>query len=281
MMTAPSAEGAAITPPYQTLEVAAHDTGVTVITLSRPERLNAISVTMILELIEVLERLADDLDQRVVILTGAGRAFCAGTDLHEGVDVWSEQIGQVQARIRLQEHLARIPTLLREIPQPVIAAIHGPAAGGGMSFAAACDLRVVDPTARFNAAFVRIGLSGGDAGASWTLPRLVGLSRAAELLYTGRFFDAEEALRIGFATRLVPDGQHLSAAHELAGELLRNSPLGIRMTKTLLAATFDAPSIRTHLELENRTQILCTLTDDFAEGAAAFRERRDPDYRDR
>jgi enoyl-CoA hydratase len=267
--------------PYETLRFEPDGDGVVTVTFDRPARLNAISIEMIDELGDVWRRLARDTRQRVVILHGAGRAFCAGTDLKEDIDSWPEDLGYVQSRVRLQERLSELPLLMREIPQPIVAAVHGAAAGGGMSFAAASDIRVVDETARFNAAFVRIGLSAGDVGASWTLPRLVGLSRAAELLYTGRFFDAEEALRIGFASRLVPPGTHLDAAREIAGDILRNSPLGIRMTKTLLAQTLDAPSIRSHIELENRTQILCTLTDDFAEGAQSFVERREPRYTDR
>ena len=266
---------------YETLSYETDGEGIATITLDRPERLNAISFTMIDELGEVFDRLDRDLEQRVVVLCGAGRAFCAGTDLHQDLDAWPEDVGRVQSRVRLQERLSTLPLKMRQLPQPIIAAVHGAAAGGGMSFAAAADIRVIDVTARFNAAFVRIGLSAGDVGASWLLPRLVGLSRASELLYTGRFFGAEEAERIGFASRVVPEGDHLEAAREIAVAILGNSPLGIRMTKGLLAQTLDAPSLGSHLELENRTQVVCTLTDDFEEGARAFRERRPPEFRDR
>lgn len=265
---------------YDTLDLEIGDDGIATCWLNRPDRLNAISVGLIDDLHAVLGRLARDLSTRVVILAGRGRAFCSGTDLKEDIDDWPEPVGKVQSRVRLQERLAQVAVGLRELPQPVIAAVHGAAAGGGMAFSAACDIRVADATARFNAAFIRVGLSGGDVGASWTLPRLVGLSRASELLYTGRFFDAQEALDIGFVSRVTEEGGHLEAARAIAEQILTNSPLGVRMTKTLLASTLDAPSIRTHVELENRTQILCTLTDDFAEGAAAFRAKRPPEYRD-
>jgi enoyl-CoA hydratase len=169
---------------------------------------------------------------------------------------------------------------LREIPQPVIAAIHGPAVGGGLALAAAADLRLADTTARFNAAFIRLGLSGGDDGASWFLPRLVGPAKAAEILYTGRFVEAEEAERIGLVNHVVEEGTLLQAAEELAGEILQNSPFGIRMTKELLNYTLDAPSLRQAIEMENRTQALCLMTDDFDEGMRAFAERRPARYRD-
>ncbi len=265
---------------YETLEVESDEDRITTLWLNRPERLNAISIQMIEEIHDALDRLPHELTQRVLILAGRGRSFCAGTDLKADIDSRPEPVGRVQSRVRLQERLSQIVVRLRELPQPVIAAVHGAAAGGGMAFAAASDIRIADRTARFNAAFIRIGLSGGDVGVSWTLPRLIGMSRAAELLYTGRFFDASEALDIGFVSRVTDEGAHIDAARELAAQILANSPLGVRMTKSLLASTLDAPSLRSQIELENRTQVLCTLTDDFSEGTAAFREKREPRYRD-
>lgn len=254
---------------------------VATLVLRRPDRLNALSVALVTELHAALDSLDADVSTRVVVITGAGNGFCAGTDIKERpYDNWPEPIGQVQSRYRLQQCVASLVVRMREIPQPLVAAMHGPAAGGGMSLAAACDMRIADETARFNAAFVRIGASGGDIGSSWLLPRLVGPEHAARILYTGRFVDADEALRIGLVSQVVPAGGHLAAAHELAGEIVQNSPLGIRMTKELLNASLDAPAMRSHLELENRSQILCSLTGDFAEGMAAFAERRDASYTD-
>lgn len=268
-----SSHDVSTTSEYRTLRVR-QDDGVVVVTFDRPDRLNAISVDLIEELHDLLGRLGRDIACRVLVLTGAGRGFCAGTDLKNELDEWPEKVGAVQTRVRLQERLSELTLALREVPQPVVAAIHGPAAGGGLALAAAADVRVADETARFNAAFIRVGLSGGDVGLSWTLPRLVGMSAASELLLTGRFFDADEARRMGFVSRVVPAGEHLNAAFEMAEQIKRNSPLGVRMTKELLSRSGESPSLRSQIELENRTQILCTLTDDFAEGVAAFRERR-------
>ncbi len=264
---------------YQHISLVRED-GVGVLALNRPERLNALSLPLVEELQRALDELDRDLGTRVLVLTGTGRAFCAGTDLQEGLE-WSEPVGKVQGRYRLQQCVARLTLRLREIPQPVIAAVHGPASGGGFSLSVASDIRVADDTARFNAAFVRIGASGGDLGISWLLPRIVGASAASELLYTGRFLDAAEAKGIGLVSRLVPEGEDLKAAMELAREIMQNSPFGIRMTKELLNMSLDTPGLRRHMEIENRTQILCALTGDFEESVRAFREKRRPVYRDR
>jgi enoyl-CoA hydratase len=254
---------------------------VAVLTLNRPERRNAYDLTTVDEVHRVCDELDADLTTRVLILTGAGPAFCAGLDLNQGVDGWHEDIGKVQARYRLQRRLASMVLRLRDIPQPVIAAIHGAAVGGGLALAAAADMRIADTTARFNAAFIRLGLSGGDDGASWFLPRLVGPTMAAEILYTGRFVEAEEAARIGLVNRVVEEGKLLEAAEDMAGQILQNSPFGIRMTKELLNYTLDAPALRHAIEMENRTQALCLLTEDFDEAIRAYDERRPPEYRDR
>lgn len=255
--------------------------GIAVLTINRPERRNAYTLATVAEILSVCDELDRDLDSRVLIITGAGPAFCAGIDLKEGVDTWPEELGAVQSRYRLQSHLASMVVRLREIPQPVIAAVHGAAAGGGLALAAAADIRIADVTARFNAAFIKLGLSAGDDGCTWFLPRIVGPSAAAELLYTGRFIDADEALRIGLVSSVVPDGEHVTAAEELATEIIGNSPLGIRMTKELLNFSLDAPSLRHVIQMENRTQVVTMMTEDFAEGVTAFSERRPADYRDR
>jgi enoyl-CoA hydratase len=256
--------------------------GIAVLTLSQPARLNAYSLAMVEEIHAVLDALDRDLSSRVLILTGAGRAFCAGIDLKDDLDSWPErQLGKVQSRYRMQKRLASMVVRLREIPQPVIAAVHGPAVGGGLALAAACDVRLADPTARFGAAFIKLGLSAGDDGATWLMPRIVNPSLAAELLYTGRLIDASEALRIGLVSRVTEPGGHVTAARDLAREMLANSPFGIRMTKELLNYTLDAPGLRHVIELENRTQALCMMTEDFEEGTRAFAERRPARYRDR
>jgi enoyl-CoA hydratase len=254
---------------------------IAVLTLNRPERRNAYDLQTADEVHRVCDELDADLTTRVLILTGAGPAFCAGLDMNQGVDAWPEPVGKVQARYRLQRRLASMVLRLRDIPQPVIAAIHGPAVGGGLALVAAADLRIADTTARFNAAFINLALSGGDDGASWFLPRLVGPTMAAEILYTGRFVEADEAARIGLVNRVVEEGKHLESAEDMAAQILKNSPFGIRMTKELLNYTLDAPALRQAIEMENRTQTLCMLTEDFDEAIRAYGERRPAEYRDR
>lgn len=257
------------------------DDGVATLTLNRPDRLNSYNLAMVEEMHAIFDELDRDLSTRVLILTGAGRGFCAGIDLKEGVENWPEPVGNVQAKYRLQQRLASMAVRLREIPQPVIAAVHGAAVGGGLGLVLASDIRVADPTVRFNAAFIKVALSGGDDGASWMLPRVIGPAMAAEIIYTGRFVEAEEALRIGLVSRLSEPGGHVQAAREIAEQILSNSPLGIRMTKELLNFSLDAPALRHAIEMENRTQVLCMLTEDFDEAMTAFAEKRPTRYQDR
>ena len=264
---------------YETISLE-RENGIAILTLNRPESLNALSFKLIEDLHTAFDELDRDLKSRVLIMAGAGRAFCAGTDLNEDMDKWPEGGGRVQKRYRLQQRVGALSVRMREIPQPVIAAVRGPAAGAGLSLAAAADIRIADQTARFNAAMVTIGASGGDLGTSWLIPRILGPSKAAELLYTGRFVNAEEALSIGLVSQVVPEGDQVEAAKKLAGEIMKNTPLGIRMTKELLNVSLDAPGMRHQIEIENRTQILCALTDDFQETVDAFFQKRKPQYRD-
>lgn len=267
---------------FQTIEYERQGS-IGILSLNRPEKLNAITLEMIGELREVLAGLASDLSTRVVILRANGRMFCAGTDLNvlthnEG----DGNLGEVQFIYhKTQQPLSEIPLLMRRAPQPIIAAVHGAAAGGGFAMALASDMRIAAESARFNAAFIRAGLSGGDVGVSYFLPRMVGLSKAAEYLYTGRFMDAHTAEELGVVSQVVPDDQLDAAAFELAEEVLRNSPLGIRMTKEVLNANIDAGCLENALHMENRTQALCTFTDDCKEAAKAFLEKRDPRFQDR
>jgi enoyl-CoA hydratase len=254
---------------------------IAILTINRPDRRNAYGLTTVEEIHAAFDELDSDTDTRVLIMTGAGPAFCAGLDMKDGIESWPLVGGKVQGRYRIQKRLASMVLRLREIPQPVIAAIHGPAVGGGLALAAAADIRVADTTARFNAAFIKLGLSAGDDGVTWLLPRLIGPSMAAELLYTGRFIESEEALRIGLVNRVVTDGSCLGAAKEVAQQILGNSPFGIRMTKELLNFSLDMPSLRQVIEMENRTQVLCQMTADMDEGVRAYSERREAIYTDR
>jgi enoyl-CoA hydratase len=255
-----------------------HD-GVARLTLNRPERLNALTWGLMEELRDALDAIAADHDVRALVLTGAGRGFCAGLDLKQRDD--DDPLGtrdDVVTVFRRQELVASLAITLRAMPQPVIAAVNGPASGGGMALALAADIRLCSTAARFNAAFVRIGLSGGDVGVSYLLPRLVGAGMAAELLFTGRAVDAEEALRIGLANRVVEPEALLAAALELAAQIAANSPFGVWMTKQILYRNADATSLEAAIDLENRTQVLAARTDDAREAVEAFTRRRAPRF---
>jgi enoyl-CoA hydratase len=251
--------------------------GVARLTLNRPDRLNALTWSGMEELRAALAEIAADQDVRSLILTGAGRGFCAGLDLKQRTD--DDPLGtgdDVVTVFRRQELVASLAIALRNLPQPVIAAVNGPASGGGMALALAADVRLCAPEARFNAAFVRIGLSGGDVGVSYLLPRLVGVGMAAELLFTGRQVAAEEAVAIGLANRIADDLE--AAALELAAQIAANSPFGVWMTKQILYRNADAGSLEAAVDLENRTQVLAARTDDAREAVAAFTARRAPAF---
>lgn len=253
--------------------------GVRLLTLNRPDRLNAMNGELITALHAELDDVAADPDCRVLIITGAGRGFCAGLDLKgydetSGPGLSSSGFRSPQERMSRQQEIAGLIPKLRGLRVPTIAAVNGPAAGGGLALALGCDLRVAAESAKFNVAFVRIGLSGCDIGVSWLLPRLVGASRAFELLLTGRFVDAAEAERIGLVGRVTPDEEVLSAALELAAACAANSPMGVWMTKEVMWSQLETTSLQAGIDLENRTQILTTFTQDQREAVAAFMERR-------
>ncbi|HVX22801.1 MAG TPA: enoyl-CoA hydratase-related protein [Acidimicrobiales bacterium] len=250
--------------------------GVTTVTLDRPDRLNALDVDLVEELHRVLDEVAADRDCRVVVLTGAGRGFCSGLDLRDERHPMGDE--GPAAQLRSQRRTAGLVPRLRALPQPVVAAVNGPASGGGLALALGCDVRLAAASARFDVAFVRVGLSGGDMGVSWLLPRLIGASRAWELMLTGRAVDAAEAAAIGLVLRVVPDDDLRGEALALAGQIAANSPLGVALTKEVLWAALEVGSLQAGIDLENRTQALATFGDDVAEAAAAFRERRAPRF---
>jgi enoyl-CoA hydratase/carnithine racemase len=183
--------------------------------------------------------------------------------------------------LRTQELAARAMRAIRTAPMPVIAAVNGPATGGGMALALAADIRLGTPTARLNAAFVRIGLSAGDLGTSWLMPRLVGPGRAAEIMYGGGLVEPEEAERIGLLNRIVAADELLDAALAMAAQIAANSPGAVKLSKRALQSNLEVGSYAAALELENRGQALLTRTDDMHEALGAFRERREPHYADR
>lgn len=262
-------------PTYEDLEVERNRDGILLVTLSRPDRLNALTFRMFAELRRLCDDVAADEAVRVVVLTGAGRAFCAGLDLDDAATLPDLTTAEM---VRGQDSWADAITAFRRLPQPVVAAVNGAAAGAGFSLALAADVRLASPAARFNAAFVKIGLTGGDCGSSWALPRIVGLGHASEILLTGRMVGADEAAAIGLVNRVVAAGELVPAALELAALIAGNSPLGVRLTKRVVQANVDATSLEEAVALENRGQVITSRTEDMAEALRAFREKRRPVY---
>ncbi|HEY4094143.1 MAG TPA: enoyl-CoA hydratase-related protein [Baekduia sp.] len=259
----------------QTMLVEEAAPGVLLVTLNRPERLNAQTNEMFVELEQLGLELRDRHDVRAVIITGAGRGFCAGFDLDAADEL--PHLGAM-GMLRQQELAARAMLAIRNAPMPVIAAVNGPAAGGGLALALAADIRIAAPEARFNAAFVKIGLSAGDLGTSWLVPRLIGPGRAAEFVYTGRIVDAEEADRTGLVNRVVPAERLLDEALALAGAIAANSPGGVQLSKRALQANMEISSYAAALELENRGQALLTRGEDMPEALQAFKDKRAPRF---
>ena len=244
--------------------------------LNRPEQLNALNATLIARLGELFSRLRHDLATRVVVLQGAGRAFCAGLDLKEfGAEGARRGVGDMLAG---QKAVRDIMLAMRRCPQPIIGIVQGAASGGGMALALACDVRLATPDARMNAAFVKIGLTGCDVGVSYLLPRLVGSSVAAELLLTGRFIDAERARSLDLFSCVGPRGAMLREAREFANDMLATAPLALRLTKEGLSCALDAPSLESAVAMEDRQQVLCTRSPEFGEAVRAFVEKRTPGY---
>lgn len=269
---------------FETLRVE-REGALTWLVLERPEALNALDDRMVDELRRFFWELADDAETRVVVVRGEGRGFCAGLDLKQAGAGGAAPAGDrtrpsVPAALRSQRRISEIVMLMRRAPQPIIAAVHGPACGGGFALALAADVRIAGESARMNAAFIRLGLSACDVGVSYFLPRLVGASVASELLLTGNFILADRALATGLVSRVVPDAQLEDAARELAGDMLRNSPLGLRLTKECLKASLDASSLEAAIAMEDRNQVLAVGTRDFREGVAAFLEKRPPRFED-
>ncbi|OGP94738.1 MAG: hypothetical protein A2Z19_07175 [Deltaproteobacteria bacterium RBG_16_54_18] len=269
-----------VTNKYQTLEEDRRG-AICILYLNRPERLNAVSIQLVTDLNHFLTEMRDDHQIRVIILRGNGRAFCAGSDLTElSSEPPPEQgMGRVQyTYYRMQQAVSDIILNMRRCPQPIIGAIHGFAVGAGFSMALACDIRIVGESVRMNAGYVRVGLSGVDMGSSYFLPRIIGFSRAAEYLYTGRFIDAATADRFGMVSKVVPDDKLNDAALELAEEILQNAPFGVRLSKEVLNISIDAPSLDSAIKMENRTQVLCLSTEDGKEGIRAMMDKRKAEY---
>jgi enoyl-CoA hydratase len=265
---------------YETLRIE-KEGQVDWVTLNRPEALNSLNAGLVDDLLAYFGALYFDRTARIVVLRGAGRAFCAGLDLKE-----SGRRRNVEARgttgpaagLDSQRRISEIVMRMRRCPQPIVSLVHGPACGGGFALALASDIRIAGHSARMNAAFIRIGLSACDIGVSYFLPRLVGVSVASELMLTGRFIDAQRALRVGLVSEVVPDEKLTEAVRPYLDEMLTTSPLGLRLTKECLNMSVDAPSLESAIAMEDRNQILCAQTSDVREGMLAFLEKRKPVY---
>jgi 2-(1,2-epoxy-1,2-dihydrophenyl)acetyl-CoA isomerase len=254
------------------------DGAISRIILNRPDKLNALTAVMSDEMAEAFERAGDDDEVRAVVLTGAGRGFCAGQDLSE-----FEAAYRAGQRPDIREHLERgyhrlIPMIV-ETPKPVIAGVNGVAAGAGISLAAACDIRIASEQARFTQAFVKIGLVP-DSGGTWLLPRLVGPAKALELSMTGEVIDAPEALRIGLVSKVVENDSFEEELASTAARLAALPTSAIGETKALLQAS-GASTLHQALDAEARAQTRMAQTDDHLEGVMAFAEKRDPKFQGR
>jgi enoyl-CoA hydratase len=248
--------------------------GITQITLNRPERLNAMNHALIAGLHDALDSLADDRACRVVVLTGAGRGFCAGLDLKDfGTPPAAGEHPHFPAGTTGQAFMANLTQHIRATPQIVVAAVNGPAYGGGLSLSLACDLRVAARSATFCSAFIRTGLTGTDIGVTYLLPRLIGASRAFDLIVTGRTVDADAAERLGIVSQVFDDDGFLDAALGVADGIAAYTGVGLRMTKEVMWANLDTPNMATCIALENRNQDIANRAPEVQDYMRAYSSR--------
>lgn len=254
---------------------------VAVVRMHRPDRLNALSIELVSALHDALVALAEDNDTWVVVLTGSGRAFTSGLDLKDyGIvpNIDGLQVGRIAQKA--MRHYSRLVPLLRRMPQPVIAAVNGPAYGGGMCLALGADLRFAATSAVFNSTGIVNGLTSTEMGASWLLPRLIGVARSNDLLLTGRVVDSAEALQMGLVSRVLPDDELLPTCLEVAEVMTGYSPYGLSMTKDVLWANLEVASLEAAVELEDRNQLMLGFTENLPEAIRAFDAGRPPQYTD-
>jgi len=252
-----------------TVQIDRSHKGVAVVTLSRPDRLNAVNELMRDALLQTFAALGADRSVLAVVLTGAGRGFCSGLDVRDFGPGIPEADDPAIDRMRFQESMAALPQAIRAMPQPVVAAVNGACVGAGLAMCLAADIRIASTAAKFGNAAILLGLSGAEMGMSYHLPRIVGTSVAADWMLTGRTVTAEEADRRGLVSQLAEPEALLDRAIEMAGLIAGLAPLGVELTKRALQVNVDAASLAGALELENRNQVLTHATDD----AAARRQK--------
>ncbi len=252
-----------------------------VVTLNRPDRLNAMSIELVIELDAALRQVADDNDTSVVVLTGAGRGFCSGLDLKDyGIipNIDGLQVGRIAQRS--MRYYSRLIMTMRQMPQPILAAINGVAYGGGMCLSLAAELRIAGESAEFNSTGIVNGLTSTELGASWLLPRLVGAAHSNDMLLTGRKIDAAEALRMGLVSRVLPDDELMPEVLALAARMCEFSPYGLQMTKEIIWVNLENPSLQAAIEIEDRNQLMLGFTENLPEAIRAFDRKRKPVYTD-
>jgi 2-(1,2-epoxy-1,2-dihydrophenyl)acetyl-CoA isomerase len=262
--------------PYENVLVEVADR-VGTLTLNRPDKLNAFAGTMRQEIAEAMRALASDDDVRVIVVTGAGRAFCAGADIGYMQELTAS--GDVAAFRSLVEAGREVVTVIRATPKPVIASVNGPAAGGGANMALACDLRIASDKAVIGQTFNRIGLHP-DWGGTYFLPRLVGAAKALELIFGAEMVSADEALRLGLVSRVVPHHQLVSVTREVALGLAQKPPRALALAKKAIYAS-DRHTLDDQLDMELAHQLACFQSEDAREGLMAFLEKRAPVFRGR
>ncbi len=238
---------------YTTLSIEQQENGIMIVTLNRPEKLNAMNMTMMNELNDLWLNLKRDRETRVVILKGAGeKGFCGGMEVQDIIT--PKLMKDVPSMYDLQTPIGELQINMRKIPQPIICLIHGAAAGAGFSFSIASDIRIISPEARFSAAYVNVGLAGADMGSSYFLPRMIGTGRAYEYLFTGNWMNAEEAMALGFASRCVAREELMNTAMELATVIAKKDPLAMWLTKEALNQNIDCAGLEQAIIMENRNQ---------------------------
>jgi enoyl-CoA hydratase/carnithine racemase len=255
--------------------------GIATITLNRPQALNSFTPMMQQEWITAIEDASRDDEVRVLVLTGAGRAFCAGMDLRAEGERFAESTSLSPFHImqHMRDNIHGLALNLANLNKPYIGAINGAAVGGGMDFASMCDIRIASEKAKFSMAYVRMGMVPAGGGC-YFLPRIVGIAKACELIWTGRMMDAEEALRIGYVSRVVPHDELEAATKELATQLAKGPSVAIRLAKHLIYRCLDLDLVRA-LEDHQTAMLIAQSTEDAKEGPLAFIEKREPVFKGR